>query len=243
MCAIDVVAPRPTNILCEATWDSVRTDLVSGKFEALWIATPCETFSPLREKQPGPRVLRTLEHIQGLPKEGLTLAEQKQVKESNVLVSRSASAALAQSVNDKPWGLENPDHGDDKPSLWLMPAIKKLLEEKADSDTRFDQCRTGLPTRKPTRLASKGIDLAKLKDLRCDHPPQQQTRADGTVYQAPHQSTVQQWVINSQGQRERASKSQGEYTPELSLILAQAFHATQAGSAWLREELATTPIP
>lgn len=243
VCAIDVVAPRPTNILCEATWESIRTDLVAGKFEALWIATPCETFSPLREKQPGPRVLRTLEHIQGLPKEGLTLAEQKQVKESNILVSRTASAASAQSVHNKPWGIENPDHGEDKPSLWLMPAIQKLVTEKADADTRFDQCMTGLATRKPTRLASKGISLHKLKDLRCNHPPQQQTRADGTVYQAPHASTVQQWVINSQGHRERASKSQGEYTTELSEILARAFHATQSGSTWLREELATAPIP
>ena len=64
-------------------------DLVAGKYKALWIATPCETFSPLREKQPGPRVLRTLEAISGLPKSQLTQAEQKQVKESNILVTRT----------------------------------------------------------------------------------------------------------------------------------------------------------
>ena len=220
----------------------VRVNLVEGKYEALWIATPCETFSPLREKQPGPRVLRTVEHVQGLPKEGLTLAEQKQVKESNILVNRT-SAAAAQNVKSKPWGIENPDHGEDKPSLWMMPTIAKLVEEKADSDVKFDQCRTGLRTRKPTRLVSKGIDLSELQDLRCNHPLQQQVRADGSTYMAAHPSTVQQWVTNQEGNRERASKSQGEYTAELSAILAKAFHAKQCGAKWLREELETTPLP
>eukprot|EP00435_Cladocopium_sp_Y103_P027483 s625_g6.t1 len=243
VCAIDVVAPRPTDILCDATWDSIRDDILASKYSALWVATPCETFSPLREKQPGPRVLRTVEHIQGLPKEGLTMAEQKQVKESNILVSRTASATTAQSLAAKPWGIENPDHGEEKPSLWLMPNIAKVINEKATDDIRFDQCRTGLLTRKPTRLVVAGLDLGVLKELRCDHPPLQQTRPDGSTYQAAHPSTVQQWITNQEGKRERASKSQGEYTAELSGILARAFHATQAGAKWLREELETTPLP
>eukprot|EP00435_Cladocopium_sp_Y103_P022468 s2001_g5.t1 len=243
VCAVDTVAPRPTDLLCDATWESIRTDLVDGKFKGLWIATPCETFSPLRERPPGPRVLRTVEQIMGLPRDTLTAAEQKQLKESNILIQRTASAAGAQTTAGNPWGIENPDHGEEKPSLWMVPAIAKLVEEKADSDVRFDQCRTGLATTKPTRLVSKGLNLEMLQGLRCNHPKQKQTRADGSTYWASHSSTVQQWVTNEEGQRERASKSQGQYTTELSSILASAFHATQRGADWLREDLAATELP
>ena len=76
------IAPRPPDILCEAAWESISTDLVAGKFAGLWIATPCETFSPVRERQPGPRVLRTIEYLEGLPRSQLTMSEQKQLKES-----------------------------------------------------------------------------------------------------------------------------------------------------------------
>eukprot|EP00435_Cladocopium_sp_Y103_P050057 s1411_g15.t1 len=179
----------------------------------------------------------------GLPRDTLTGAEQKQLKESNILIQRTASAAGAQSAVKKPWGIENPDHGEEKPSLWLVPSIAKLIEDKIDSDTRFDQCRTGLATTKPTRLISKGLDLSALQGLRCDHPKQPHTRADGSTYWASHQSTVQQWITNEEGQRERASKSQGQYTKELSTILAKAFHATQRGAAWLKEDLAASELP
>ena len=237
VCAIDIAAPRRTDLLCEATWENISMDLVAGKYKALWIATPCETFSPLREKQPGPRVLRTLEAISGLPKSQLTQAEQKQIKESNILVTRTYTAASAQTAAGNPWGIENPDHGDHKPSLWKMPAILELFK-KADGDIKFDQCRTGLETVKPTRLLVKGLDLPELQGLRCNHEPQEFTRPDGSKYKAAHQSTVQRWITNDKGERERASKSQGEYTSQLSEVIARAFHASQAGAGWLRKELA-----
>ena len=221
----------------KVTWESIRTDILAGKFDAIWIATPCETFSPLREKQPGPRVLRTLEHIQGLPRQALTPAEQKQVRESNILINRTTSAATAQSSVGKPWGLENPDHGPGKPSLWDMPGVVKLLAERADGDVRFDQCRLGLETTKPTRLASKGIDLSDLHGLRCNHPVREHTRPDGSKVKSAHLSTVQRWVQGEDGHMERASKSQGQYTSELSEVIARAFHKTQVGANWLREDL------
>ena len=243
VCAVDTVAPKETNLLCESTWESIRADITLGKFEALWIATPCETFSPLREKQPGPRVLRTLEHIEGLPRAQLSQAEQKQVKEANILVHRSTSAAAAQASVDKPFGIENPDHDPSKPSLWMMPQMVKIINEKADGDIRFDQCRTGLETRKPTRLVTKKIDLSELHNQRCNHEPKEYTRPDGSKYRSAHESTVQRWKLNEDGTRERASKSQGQYTAEFSSAIARAFHRTQAGAPWLKEDLAGADLP
>ena len=41
-------------------------DIRAGVYDALGVATPCETFSPLRENPPGPRPVRDLEHPLGL---------------------------------------------------------------------------------------------------------------------------------------------------------------------------------
>eukprot|EP00435_Cladocopium_sp_Y103_P054492 s1011_g17.t1 len=243
VCAIDLVTPRPTNLLCDATWNSIQADIALGKFDAVWAATPCETFSPLREKRPGPRVLRTLDRIQGLPRDTLTQSEQKQLKESNILVDRTASAMVSQTMVKKPWGVENPDHGEDKPSLWHMPNIAALFDGYSDQDIRFDQCRLGLETTKPTRLMLSRLNLSHLNNLRCNHPVQTYQRPDGSTGRGPHVPTVQRWVTNEEGKQERASKSQGQYTSELSEAIAAAFHATQAGADWLKAELREEEVP
>ena len=243
VCAIDIVSPSPTNILDDAIWQEVFTDLSSKAFEAAWIATPCETFSPLREQQPGPRVLRNLEYVTGIPREKLSLAEQKQLKESNILVQRSVASIAAQTNAGKAWGMENPDHGDNRPSVWKMPEVDKILKHKADSVIEFDQCRTGLATTKPTIIASKGLDFSELRGLKCNHEKQKFTRPNGSTYWAAHSNVVQQWITNEEGKRERASKSQGMYTTELSEIIARAIHATQKGANWLRKELVLTELP
>eukprot|EP00435_Cladocopium_sp_Y103_P069852 s1426_g34.t1 len=126
--------------------------LSGAYYDALWLGTPCGTFSPLREKPPGPRPLRSVEHIEGLPPSQLTMSEQKQVKEANILIKRTYSAAAYQNRAKKPWGLENPKHPDDKPQIWQMPLIRKLAELRNVDMVDFDQCKTGLETTKPTRL-------------------------------------------------------------------------------------------
>ena len=153
-CSVDLVAPRPTNILADDIWTAILKDLKQGYFEVVWAATPCETFSPLREKQPGPRPLRSAESIMGLPKEQLTRAEQKQVKESNILVFKTAEALNTQHALGKAYGLENPDHQVGKPSLWLMPHIKAILDKKDVIEVNFDHFRVGLHTTKPTKPPS-----------------------------------------------------------------------------------------
>ena len=78
VCAVDTIAPKPTNLLDDAVWQEISMDMAAKAFEVVWIATPCETFSPLREQH---RVLRNLEYVKGIPRDRLTLAEQKQLKE------------------------------------------------------------------------------------------------------------------------------------------------------------------
>jgi len=238
---VDTLSPKPTNLLDDAIYCEIQKDLIYQFYDALWVATPCGTFSPLREKQPGPRVLRTVQRIKGLPKEELTVAEQKQLKEANLLVRRSADAIQSQRTGNGPWGMENPDHPKDKPSIWLMPEIEDIALRDDVDLTGFDQCRFGLETTKPTIFMSQGVDFSEVKEKRCDHPKVEQVDSKGKTYLAAHPSTVQKWIETDRG-RERASRSQGEYTMELSRAIARAFHETQKNKPWLEEDLKEEPL-
>ena len=223
VCSLDTQSPVPTDILDDAIWDDVSSNIRDGYFDALWLGTPCGTFSPLREKPPGPRPLRSKEHIEGLPQDQLTEGEIKQLKTANVLVKRTYTAAAYQNRAKKPWGVENPKHPDDKPQLWQMPLMQALAKLRNVEAVDFDQCRTGLGTTKPTRMLVKRIKLDSLRGLRCNHVMKQHTRPDGSTYTAAHESTVQRWIEGPTG-RQRASKAQGEYSVTLCKILAKAFH-------------------
>ena len=221
----------------------ILEDLSAGFYDALWLATPCETFGPLRGQGPGPRPVRSVQHIAGLPKKDLSPAEQKQVRESNILISRTAAAIGVHMNKRKPWGMENPKHPDDKPSLWQVPSIEAISKKAGVNHVDFDQCRVGLETRKPTRILHQGIDLSELAGLECNHPPVEQTDSKGKKYMAPHPSPAGRWRVLPDGTKERASKALGKYTAELSILLANAFHKTQSGSKWLSAELNTEELP
>ena len=240
VCSVDTKSPKPTDVLEGTVWEVISSDIKAGYFDAVWIATPCGTFSPLRENPPGPRPLRSIQAIEGLPKDQLTDAEFKQVEEANELVKVSYIAAAYQNRAKKPWGIENPRHHPDKPQIWYMPLFKKLAELRGVQIVEFDQCRTNLPTTKPTRFMVKRLDFNSLDGKRCNHPKTEHKRPDGSTYMSAHGSTVQKWVDGPKG-RERASVSQGEYTEDLCGIIAMAFHDT-ADEGWLERELHQEPL-
>ena len=226
MCAIDLLSPTPTNILDEAVWDQVMKDVEGRLYSAVWFATPCNTFSPLRKKPPGPRPVRDKTHVTGLPASRLRPAEKKQLKEANLLVERTVQAAKALTALGLPWGLENPTHGDEL-SMWDMPGVKELMDGPGMEKADFDQCRWGCETTKPTRFLSHRLNFQSMHEVRCNHPKQEQVRPDGSKYSSSHPSPVQRWRDGPGGQRERASKALGEYTSDLSAVIAFAIHGTQ----------------
>ena len=54
VCSVDMAAPIKTNLLDDGIWEKILADIRLGMYEAVWVATPCGSFSPLRENQPGP---------------------------------------------------------------------------------------------------------------------------------------------------------------------------------------------
>lgn len=87
---------------------------------------------------------------------------------------------------------------------------------------KFDQCRFGAETAKPTIFAADDLDLQVLDGRRCNHEIQEWARPDGTKYKSAHESLVQKWRVGPTGERERASKALAEYPPMLNLALTVA---------------------
>ena len=220
---VDRVGPEETNLLDDKTARAVLADVGTGIFDVVGLATPCETLSPLRETPPGPRPLRSMERPEGLLKEELSKSEWEQLRDGNNLIKLSANVMYAQLRNNRPFWLENPEHGDDKVDLWKLSWIRAVIEkDNRVKKTKFDQCRLGAEVTKPTIIADHGLDLKDLAGLKCNHPSKEWRRADGSSYRSPHESLVQRWRQNEQGSRERASKKLGEYTAALSEVIAKA---------------------
>ena len=49
VCSVDTKSPKPTDVLEGTVWEVISSDIKAGYFDAVWMATPCGTFSPLRE--------------------------------------------------------------------------------------------------------------------------------------------------------------------------------------------------
>ena len=65
----------------------LQTLCFSGIVGVAWSAPPCKEFSHLKLKQPGPKALRTPQHMDGVP--GLSPAEQARVDASTEIHRRS----------------------------------------------------------------------------------------------------------------------------------------------------------
>lgn len=218
---VDKLAPIPTDLLDGDIRKTILSDVKRGHFDALGVATPCETLSPLRESPPGPRPLRSLEYPEGLPHKKLTASEVQQLQDANELINFSADVVAAQTKQIKPFWIENPDHRE-KLDLWKLPRIMQIVNHGLVDKIRFDQCRVGAEVPKPTILATAGLDFAELKGLRCNHPVREWTKKDGAKYKASHESLVQRWRKTGNDKWERASKALAEYSEELNKIIAKA---------------------
>ena len=89
---------------------------------AIWSAPPCKEFSRLKLRRPGPKALRTPQHMDGVP--GLTPEEQRRVDQSTEIHRRSRQLlrAAVQST-----GFEQPPSA----MSWLQEDNIALLREWA----------------------------------------------------------------------------------------------------------------
>jgi hypothetical protein len=133
-------------------------------------APPCGTFSSARENQPGPPVLRSFEHVEGLP--GLGAGHREELRKANLLAERAFVAAESQYANGWPWFIENPEPRAGKPSIFRLPRCEKLAKLQGVRLAVGDQCPWGAGSQHPTGLLVFGLDFGKFHELRCHHKQQ-----------------------------------------------------------------------
>ena len=175
------------DILNDDVHNSLLRRLSSGEFFAVFAAPPCSTFSITRHfaakgsSDGGPPLVRTREHIRGLP--DVPGKHKRELLNANAIVSRLCALLSAGFSVGTQYVVENPaDRGDpsfpkrfldiDHGPLWAMPEIRQLARAAAGSSVTFPMCSFGAPWQKLTTLAySPGFDewLSPLGRLECSH--------------------------------------------------------------------------
>ena len=103
----------------DSLWEALRVELEGGRILALWSGTPCSTFSKGRGHGAGPRPLRSIQHIYGLPKSELRDSEFQQVREGTYLAFKTCELAQAAHRRGVCFGIENPEPWPGYVSLYL----------------------------------------------------------------------------------------------------------------------------
>ena len=125
-----------------------------GLIGAVWLGTPCNSFSRARERGgAGPPPLRSNAYPRGLPH--LLPHDAEKVRVGNLLCQFSASLFLLCRSLGIPCAMENPATS----RLWLMPAIASCRALTNVHNCLTDYCGFGTPWRKRTALMSVHLDL------------------------------------------------------------------------------------
>ena len=118
----------------------------SNRCIAVWLGTPCNTFSRVRDRRPGPPPLRSDSEPCGLS--SLGGGDLVKVRMANRLANWSARVLETCLRLQRPAVLENPASS----RLWLLPSMRRLVNKLGVSIV--DQCSYGTPWRKRTGLLS-----------------------------------------------------------------------------------------
>jgi hypothetical protein len=134
----------------------VRGWIRSGKLIAVWMGTPCSTWSRARDRPGGPPPLRSKDEVLGLTE--LNEADRVRVTIGNVLMKFSASILHLCNRHKVPCVMENPSSS----RIWLAEPIAKLLQHRHFNTCELDFCLFNVPWRKTTRLLGVHLDLEPL---------------------------------------------------------------------------------
>ena len=219
------------NILNDATFAELLSDARAGKFAALMLAPPCSTFSLTRfftpeDGTPGAPPVRDAAHPDGLPIERLPPRHVREVKMSNLIISRMVEVAIAahHSTANATIVIENPADRKDPSSpafdasfsmhgsLFDTTPFKKLAAAVNLLKATFAYCRLGSDHQKYTTLyftadASSILDTLNGADYQCNHPWGSHKKLGG--------------IRGEDGKFNTAAAA--AYPPKLNAILARAF--------------------
>ncbi len=153
---VDVASGDGADLLVRRNQTLVRGWIRCGWVVAVWMGTPCNSFSRARENPNWSNVqpLRSDEHPLGLP--GLLPHNQAKVTAGNTLARFSAGVLLLAARCGVPATVENPATS----RIWKLPCFVQVARHPAARSWRSDFCQDGTPWRKRTRLLSVHVNLS-----------------------------------------------------------------------------------
>ena len=218
----DVVNGEDQDLTRDDLWTKLLVRIKSGAFQFIVLGPPCSTFSRARERQPGPRPLRSAALPYGLPREELTEPERKELKQGNFFMLMAAAACRAAHEVGTPGVLENPEPVDGHASAFLFDEWRSLAQTQGVTTINFDQCKLGAETAKPTRLLVWGVDLSSIQQVRCDHPHRCWAWSDAQGRPRRSWGPHPPLVGRRRGNGEYATKAAAAYPAELNKRLVEA---------------------
>ncbi|CAE7251085.1 unnamed protein product [Symbiodinium sp. CCMP2592] len=115
------------DLLDDSVFEPLLRLSFSGAVTSAHASPPCREYSRCKLIRPGPKPLRTPEHLAGIP--GLSSSEQERVDASRTLMERAVELLHATYKAGGHFSLENPANS----MLWLEEAVRILLQ-KANAD-------------------------------------------------------------------------------------------------------------
>ena len=136
---------------------------VSGIVGVAWSAQPCKHYSVLKLRRPGPKALRTPQHMDGVP--GLSAQEQRLVDESREIHVRARQILRAVHEAAGQTGMEQPPSA----MSWLQEDNFVFLQEIAATCAHVPACAFGVDMHKTWAFCGSMPGLRALAGT-CSHP-------------------------------------------------------------------------
>ena len=128
--------------------------VLSGHVVAVWLGTPCTSFSRARDRPGGPPRLRSNEHVLGLP--NLRECDHVKVLQGNLFMRFSCAMLRACQRMIVPAAMENPASS----RIWLCKPVADLCRSRNARYQTTDYCQFNAPWRKRTGFLSTFLDLS-----------------------------------------------------------------------------------
>ncbi|CAE7197295.1 unnamed protein product [Symbiodinium sp. CCMP2592] len=160
--SVDTMLASEHDLLDDSVFEPLLRLSFSGAVTSAHASPPCREYSRCKLIRPGPKPLRTPEHLAGIP--GLSSSDQERVAASRTLMERAVELLHATYKAGGHFSLENPANS----MLWLEEAVRILLQ-KANADVLVvAACAYGWDISKRWAFATSFRDMQRLaKD--CSH--------------------------------------------------------------------------
>ena len=135
--SFDITRHWSEDLLLPAVQSLVKGWTTSGCVLAIWLGTPCTTWSIARRTGWGATALRSARHPMGVP--GLDAFNAAKLQIGNATYAFTCAVIRLCIQQQVPCVLENPLTS----RMWSAPALSKLTKVAVCSQIRLDQCQFG----------------------------------------------------------------------------------------------------